>query len=60
MIALAHPGSVALLLGQFEGGLEKVHEQPYRRVEPRERLSILRKAILAPRISILSDVFVEI
>ena len=37
MIALAHARSVALLLGQFEGGLEKVHEQPHRRVEPRER-----------------------
>ena len=42
MIALAHPRSVALLLGQSEGGLEKVHEQPYRRVEPRERRSGLQ------------------
>jgi hypothetical protein len=37
MIALAHPCSVATLLGQFERRLEKVHEKPHGRVEPHQR-----------------------
>src|SRR2546423_675344 len=37
MIALAYPRALALLLGQFERRLEKIHEQPHRRVEPRQR-----------------------
>src|SRR3954447_15049908 len=34
MIALADPCALALLPGQLERGLEDVHEQPCRRVEP--------------------------
>jgi len=37
MIALAHPCSVAMLPGQFERRLEKVHEKPRGRVEPHQR-----------------------
>src|SRR3954470_23364817 len=34
MVALADPCALALLPGQLERGLEDVHEQPCRRVEP--------------------------
>src|SRR3954462_9867711 len=34
MVALADPCPLALLPGQLERGLEDVHEQPHRRVEP--------------------------
>ena len=36
VVALAHPGAVALLLRQLERGLEEVHEQPHRRIELRQ------------------------
>src|SRR6185295_3474098 len=34
VVALANPCPLALLPGQLERGLEEVHEQPHRRVEP--------------------------
>lgn len=47
MIALSHLRTVALLGGQFERGLEEVHEQPGCPVEARDRPGC-RQAFKAP------------